>query len=363
MIRDIPHFLLSLSVQKQLLMKKIIVSLISAAAVLVIAGCAKQAVIGPNDANKRYFDAWMQLNHPDAQPVGFGIYILEDEPGTGVEVKKDGYVRLDYVTTSLEGNISAYTDAETAKQLGTYNETYYYGPKFMTTAEGTVPAGLWNALEGMKTGGHRKVIIPSWLMSYKVYETAQEYIDTESDTETTIYDFTVRDFTTDIIEWEAGEIGKYFAQHTDVFGNMTAADSLKGYKGFYYKTITPPTDTVSFKKDSTIYINYTGKLLDGTVFDTTIERLAKDSGIWSSTRDYAPVSIKWGEKYTDITMGSSGSSVISGFALTLWQMRKLEKGVGVFTSGYGYGVSGSGENIPPYAPLVFEIEIVPKPEE
>ena len=121
-----------------------------------------------------------------------------------------------------------------------------------------------------------------------------------------------------------------------------------------------PVTCLNFTLCSTIYINYTGKLLNGQVFDTTNERLAKDMGIWSSTRNYAPVSIKWGEDYSDITL--SGSTVITGFALTLWQMRAFESGVGVFTSDYGYGVSGSGHSIPPYAPLIFEIEIVAKPE-
>ena len=44
-------------------------------------------------------------------------------------------------------------------------------------------------------------------------------------------------------------------------------------------------------------------------------------------------------------------------------MRKHEKGVGMFFSAYGYDYSGSGNTIPAYAPLVFEIEIVDKPKE
>ena len=344
-------------------MKRITVSLILAVAAIVISGCAKHAPAGANEANKRYFDAWMHLNHPDLKPTGLGIYVLEDEPGTGDEVKVDGYVKLDFVTTDLEGNISSYTDAETAKQLGTYSTSKFYGAKFQSTIEGALPAGLAEALIGMKVGGHKKVIIPSWLMNYSVYDTAEEYLAEAATTETTIYDFTIREFTPDITEWEIGQIGEYFKNHTDVFGNMTAADSLDGYTGFYYKSLKPATDTTAFKKDSTIYINYTGKLLDGTVFDTTDELTAKQNGVWSSSKTYAPVSIKWGETYSEITMGSSGSSVIPGFSLTLWQMRAFEKGVGVFTSGYGYGASGSGDNIPGYSPVVFEIEIVAKPEE
>ncbi len=44
-------------------------------------------------------------------------------------------------------------------------------------------------------------------------------------------------------------------------------------------------------------------------------------------------------------------------------MRAMEKGIGIFWSDLGYGKSGSGNSIPAYSPLVFEIEIVEKPEE
>ena len=131
----------------------------------------------------------------------------------------------------------------------------------------------------------------------------------------------------------------------------------------YHKTLVEPIDTTSFKKDTTVYINYTGKLLNGQVFDTTIERVAKDNGLYSPSKTYTPVRINWGEEYTDITMGSDKTTVIGGFALTLWQMRAREKGVGVFYSNYGYNYSGSGSGIPGYAPLIFEIELVAKPEE
>lgn len=345
-------------------MKKIFVSFICAAAALAFTGCAKHAASGANDANKRYFDAWISVNHPGAVQTGLGVYIIEDEPGTGAEVKDTGFAMLDYVTSSLEGNISAYTSQETAEQLGTYDIANYYGPKFQNTSKGTLPAGLRDALVGMKVGGHRKIIIPSWLMSYSSYDTEEEYLKKTSSTESTIYDFTVMDFTENINDWQIGKIEDYFVANKAVFGDMsTAKDTIPGHKGFYYKQLTIPKDTTSFPKDTSIYINYTGRLISGKVFDTTNERLAKDSGIWSSSRTYEPVKINWGEAYTDITMGSGSSSVIGGFALTLWQMRAYEKGIGVFTSEYGYGYSGSGLSIPPYAPLIFEIEIVSEPED
>ena len=343
-------------------MKKIIVSLLFAAAALSFTGCAKYAPSGANDANKRYFDAWRQINYPDATRAGFGIYIIEEEEGSGTTVAEGGYALIDYVTTDLQGNISLYTDEETARKLGKYQEGNYYGPKFQNTTQGAIPVGFSQALTGMKIGGHKKVVVPAWLISYKDFDSEEEYLAESTSASNTIYDIRVKDFTTDIIGWQIDSIGRYFKENSSIFGTMTAADSLENHKGFYYKQTELVRDTTSFPKDTTIYINYTGRLLDGTVFDTTDERLAKDNGIWSSSRTYEPVQINWGETYTDITMGSSSSSIIDGFALTLWQMRKFEKGIGVFTSDYGYGYSGSGESIPPFASLAFEIEIVAKPE-
>ena len=99
------------------------------------------------------------------------------------------------------------------------------------------------------------------------------------------------------------------------------------------------------------------------MFDTTIERVAKDNGLYDAGKTYGPVSVKWGENYTDLTLGSGESSVITGFALTLWQMKAMESGIGIFYSPLGYSYSGSEPSIPPYAPLIFEIEIVEEPEE
>lgn len=343
-------------------MKRLIIPAIWAVAALMITGCAKQASSRVNDANKRYFDAWLKVNHPDAKHAGLGIYIIEDTEGDGIEVKKDGFALIDYTITDLEGNISGYTEKSTAKQLGTYDTTTFYGAKFQATADGMLPAGLSQALVGMKAGGSRKVIIPSWLMTYSVYDDADSYLDNESGSASAIYEIKVKDFTEDVISWQKEQIGRYFDENRDIFGDMTILDTIPDHGGCWYKQLKSPASDKDFPSDTTIYINYTGMLLDGQIFDTTDEKTAKDNGLWSSSKTYEPVKISWGEAYTDITMGS-GSSVIGGFALTLWQMKAEESGIGVFTSEYGYGYSGSGSSIPPYSPLVFKIEIVEEPED
>lgn len=355
-------------------MKKTHISLLYAAACLFLSGCAHTVEESTNEADKRYFDAWLTLNAPGVKPEGLGIYVLEEKEGSGAEVTAEGYALVDYIASDLEGNISSYTGSETAKQLGTYAETSYYGPKFWLTTDGTMQAGILDALKGMKVGGSKEVIIPSWLMSYSTYSTGAEYLAHASSSSSAIYEFTVKDFTKDIDQWQADSIVRFFSNPTvkvagkpadEVFvkdgAPMTMADTLQA--GFFYKQLVAPWDTTTFKNDTTVYINYTGKLLNGLVFDTNIKRVAQDNGLYSPSKTYGPVKITWGEKYSEITMGSENSSVISGFALTLWQMRAMEKGVGVFWSALGYSYSGSGASIPPYSPLIFEIELVAEPED
>ena len=107
--------------------------------------------------------------------------------------------------------------------------------------------------------------------------------------------------------------------------------------------------------------DYIGRLLNGTVFDTSIRDTAMFYGIYSSGRSYGPVSINFGSEWSDSKMGAESNSIISGFARTLWTMHPKEKGTGIFYSPLGYSYNGSGGIIPPYSPLRFDIELVANP--
>lgn len=356
-------------------------TIIRRAAYLILAigtaSCAKAVVEGTNEAEKRFFEAWLFNNYPDLveKPVGLGIYVIsEDTPEDegAVTVSEDGYVLVEYTVTDLDGNITGYTGKDVAKQLGTYDTTTYYGPKVLTTFESALQAGVAEAIIGMKVNGRKKFIVPGWLMSYKKYDTAEEYIKKASGGTHSIYDITVKAFADTIQYWEKEQIQKYFEANRAEFGDMDITKFVKlkveeedeeetDFNGMYFKSTA--REKFEFDTDTTIYINYTGKLLNGLVFDTNKEKVAKDNGLYSASRSYEPVQIGWKTDYSSITMGSDGGSVITGFALALRQMGAFEKGVAVFTSDYGYSYSGSGSSIPGYSPLVFEIEVVAEPED
>ena len=66
--------------------------LVIAASAALCFSCVRSEQSGINDANKRYFDAWMKINHPDAIRDGLGIYILDETTGKGV---KAGNMQID----------------------------------------------------------------------------------------------------------------------------------------------------------------------------------------------------------------------------------------------------------------------------
>lgn len=349
-------------------MKNTLKYIIFAAAVLVSASCARLVSEGVNEANKRYLEAWLKINNiSESDKVGRGVYVLEyDKVSEGLAVKADGYAIVEYKTTDLDGNISDYTYEETAKQLGVYSPASYYGPQVWTTTAETIRAGLFDGINDMKVGERKKFIIPTWLMSYQNYATEQEYLGQATDFSTSIFDVEVVDFTLDINQWQFNNMVRKFNE-TDFydgrFRGTTIEDTTGVAYGLFYKPLVEVAAEEAFKEDTTVYINYVGRLLNGLVFDTNVERVALDNDIHTSGKTYAPVSIQWSEEYSGITMDES--EVIPGFSKTLMQMAKLRSGskaLGMFYSELGYSYSGS-TNIPGYAPLIFEIEFVDKPTE
>ncbi len=329
--------------------------LLGGAAVALTASCAKSTTATTNEQSKEYIDAWVSMKYPDASQTSLGVYILEDTPGDGADYNGEAYVYVSYTISSMSGTISSTTEADVAKQVGSYEDGNYYGERTWYTGNDNLAVGIEDVLQGMKVGETRKALIPSWLMVFTRKKNPADYIKkTNKSSATGIYELTLRGFTDDVRADQIANVEKWCDAK---YGHL---DSLS--YGFYYKELVEPTDTTSFPSDTTIKINYIGRLLNGQVFDTNIRDTAKKYNIYDSSTSYKPASITWGASSDKLTFKASGasseSSVVTGFSKLLWQMRPGGKSAGVFISDYGYSYSGSGDRIPAYAPLEFEVEIV-----
>lgn len=95
-----------------------------------------------------------------------------------------------------------------------------------------------------------------------------------------------------------------------------------------------------------VKVNYTGKLLNGKVFDTSIEADAKASGVYNPQRTYKPF---------EFTLGAG--QVIRGWDEGIAQLSVGSKATLIIPSALGYGQQDMGI-IPPNSTLVFEVELV-----
>ena len=105
---------------------------------------------------------------------------------------------------------------------------------------------------------------------------------------------------------------------------------------------------------SQIYIHYAGFLENGTLFDTSIEEVAKEFGKFDPARAqaqaYKPIEFKAGRK----------DGLIPGFIEGVEQLSYGDKAVLFIPSHLAYGATGAGGVIPPNANIIFEIQISDK---
>ena len=113
---------------------------------------------------------------------------------------------------------------------------------------------------------------------------------------------------------------------------LTQEKAAKGVReladGILLTELTAGTGNKPMASDQ-VQVNYVGRLPDGTVFDQSTQP-------------------QWFRL----------DSVISGWSSALQQMPTGAKWRLVIPSAQAYGADGAGELIPPYTPLVFEIELL-----
>lgn len=131
------------------------------------------------------------------------------------------------------------------------------------------------------------------------------------------------------------EVTELVAKEDSTILEYITSNNLNGVKqpsGLYYVQLNPGTG-LKAEPGKTVSVHYTGKLLDGTEFDSSIDR--------------GPFEFSLGQ-----------GQVIAGWDEGVAMMSVGEKGFFILPSGLAYGARGAGRAIPPYAILIFEIELL-----
>jgi FKBP-type peptidyl-prolyl cis-trans isomerase len=114
--------------------------------------------------------------------------------------------------------------------------------------------------------------------------------------------------------------------------NTASADTITTVSGLQYRIITEGSGTENPAPSSIVTVHYSGKLSDGTEFDSSYKRNQPAS---------FPV-----------------NGVIRGWTEALQLMHVGDKWELTIPSDLAYGRQGAGNSIPPDAILIFEVELL-----
>lgn len=104
------------------------------------------------------------------------------------------------------------------------------------------------------------------------------------------------------------------------------------------------------KAGETVYLEYSGFLEDGTLFDTSSPNVAKEFGMFNEQRAMQ-------NGYSPLPYVIGSGKMIPGFAEGVSNLKVGEKAVIFIPAHLGYGEQGAGNVIPPNANLIFEVEV------
>lgn len=128
------------------------------------------------------------------------------------------------------------------------------------------------------------------------------------------------------------ETARAYAEMQQYFA-VNGVNATPTASGLYYVMTEEGNGEMPAKGDN-VKVHYTGKLLDGTVFDSSIER-------------GEPIDFPLGMGY-----------VIPGWDEGIMLMSVGEKGVLYIPYYLAYGSNGAGPVIPPFSNLIFDVELV-----
>ena len=271
--------------------------------------------------------AYLETNKVTVQPLESGLIFIEKVKGTGKKPKEGDVVKVHFSVSELGGRtfFSSFEQGEPMR--------WEAGKIFDND-------GATEALNLMSVGGKASAIVPS-----SIGFGAQGRSQMVAPFTTLMYEFEIVSLQTKAeydreVEKEKREAEAMSAKaQGDEMGKLAQYVKSKNItvkpnaSGLYYLETAPGTGEKPVA-GQTVKVHYTGTLLDGTKFDSSVDR-------------GDPLEFILGQH-----------QVIDGWDEGIAMMKKGGKAKLIIPSAIAYGPQGRMPTIPPSATLIFDVELV-----
>lgn len=279
---------------------------------LLLQGCKKDNSQELLDQEMRILKQYLAENNITQEPRSSGLYYIVIEEGTGIQASSNYFVDFNYTTELVSGTVVATSHEDVAKDNDLFSESKLYGPIRSKIGYTGVP-GVDEGLTFMFEKGISKLIVPSTING--VYP---------SNFTTNIYTIELVNTFDDPEKFQTNQIILYMQEQgiDSVFVTESGLHFINQGDG----------QGEFIKNGDIVDLWYTGRFLDGRVFDSNL-----------------------GETVMTVDMPAAG--YIEAWDEGLKLMKNGSKARLIVPYELAYGTAGRGP-IPPYMTLVFDIEIV-----
>ncbi len=277
---------------------------------------------------------YITKNNVTVAPSDSGVYIITQSPGSGRSIAKNDFVKINLTVSSIDGK-KIFSTLDQNKPI-----TFEFGKPFDTK-------GFDQAIATMKKGGKATVVVPSKMGFGPQGKRDMSGKDIVSPYSPVVYDIEVIDIKTkaenDKAMKEEETAKKKAAEEAMTKEPQLIQQYLKDNKitakpaasGIYYIEKVKGKGPLA-KKGDKVKVHYTGKLFNGNVFDSSLDK-----------NPATPF---------EFTLGQG--QVIPGWDEGIAMMSAGGKATLIIPSKLAYGDRGAGADIPAYSPLVFDVELV-----
>ncbi len=278
--------------------------------------------------------AYLTNNKVTTLPSASGIYVITHTQGAGRAIQKTDFVKINLTVSSIEGK-KIFSTLDKNHPL-----TFEYGQPFDTK-------GFEEAVGTLKKGSKATVVVPSAMGFGEKGKKDMSGQDIVAPFSPIVYEIEILDLKTKAENEKASKEEAAAAKKTSdeamakepgliqqyvKANNITAKPNASGL--IYVEKVKGKGEkAVAGKK---VKVHYTGKLFNGKVFDSSLTR--KPSTPYEFTLGQGQVIPGWDEGIAMMNVGGKATLIIP--------------------SKLGYGDRGQGSYIPPFSPLVFDVELV-----